>query len=124
MLGGRSGLGTQITEMDAYQSLILIEVQIQNLLLLPIFQCTDHILFRVIELVRNSRHTDCLIRIQHAQQIEIDLQLCVVGILHIFINKQIRHYRRICIIILIERYSCHNTQYLLSQISQIIPFSK
>ena len=121
MLGGRSGLGTQITEMDTYQSLILIEIQIQNLLLLPILQCTDHILFRVVELVRNSGHTDGLIRIQHAQQIEIDLQLCVVGIFHIFINKQIGYYRRICIIIFIERYPCHNTQYLLSQ---IVPFSK
>ena len=121
MLGGRSSLRAQITKMNPYQCFIIIEVQIQDLLLLPVFQCTDHILFRVVELVRNSGHTDSLFRIQHAQQIEIDLQLCVVGIFHIFINKQIGYYRRICIIIFIERYPCHNTQYLLSQ---IVPFSK
>ena len=41
MLGGRSSLRAQITKMNPYQCFIIIEVQIQDLLLFPVFQCTD-----------------------------------------------------------------------------------
>ena len=67
MLGGRSSLRAQITKMNPYQCFIIIEVQIQDLLLSQYLVHGSHP-FRVVELVRNSGHTDSLFRIQHAQR--------------------------------------------------------
>ena len=73
--------------MDAYQVLIIVIIQIHQLPFLPISQRTNHILFRIIKSVSHIGYTGSLMRIHHAEQIKIDLYLGIIGIRHIFVNK-------------------------------------
>ena len=49
-------------------------------------------LLSVIELVRHIGHTGSAVCAHHAQQIEIDLDLRIIGAFHIFVYKKIRHH--------------------------------
>ena len=64
-----------------------VKIQIQKALPLPVTQRAHDILLSVIELVRHIGHTGSAVCAHHAQQIEIDLDLRIIGAFHIFVYK-------------------------------------
>jgi hypothetical protein len=60
----------------------------------------------VVELVRDIGNTGSAVCAHHAQQIELDLDLGVIGAFHIFVNKQIRHHGRIGSAVVVNGEHC------------------
>ena len=57
--------------------------------LFPIAQRTDHIPFGVVELVCHVSDTRGPARVHHAQKIEIDLELRIIGVFHVVVYKKV-----------------------------------
>ena len=78
-----------------------------QILLFPIGERTDNILFRMVKFVCDIGDARRQIGMHHAQQIKVDLDLRIIGIFHIFINKLIGYDRSITIIISVYRKTTH-----------------
>ena len=98
---------SHIADMDSYQIFFVVVVQVQKLISFPILQGAHYVLFRVIKLVCNIGYAGGQAGIHHAEQIKIDFQLGIVGILHVFINKKVGYNSRIHSMILIDCQMCH-----------------
>ena len=94
-------------DVDSFQILVLIEIQIQKLAFFPVFQGAQNLLLGMVKLVRNGGYTDSLVRIHHAKKIEIYLDLGIVGISHIFVDKKIGNDCGIHVGIFVNRQACH-----------------
>ena len=109
-----------IKQMDTGQGFIGVIIQREQIPFLPVLKCPQYILFRVIELVRNIRHTGGHAGAQHTKKIEIYLQLCIVGIFHISINKAIGNSSAVGIYIVIN---CNSPHFNLPSLSFIRDYS-
>ncbi len=105
-------LGVQIVDMDSHQILLPVIVQVQEPVLLPIFQGAEHILLRVIELVSNAGYAYGLAGVRHAQQVQVHLDLCIICILHIFVNEQIGYNRDVHGTVLVDCQRGHHIHFL------------
>ena len=92
--GDRTGFGIPFrperNHMQRHQVSGTAVFQLNEPAVLPVAKGTHHFSLRVIELVGHVRNTGGPARIHHAEKIEIDLELCVIGILHVLIDKKIR----------------------------------
>ncbi len=94
--------------MDADHVLMLVQIKCQELILLPVFQGTHHVLLRIVKNIRNIRDTGSAAGAHHTEQIQIDLKLRIIGSLHVFVDKPIGNNCRIGMVILIN---CETTHY-------------
>jgi hypothetical protein len=76
-------------DMDSHEIFFIVIIQIQEIQALPVFQRAKHIFLGMVELVRDIGHTGSLSGAHHAEQVKIDLQLCIIGVSHIFVDKKV-----------------------------------
>ena len=86
----RSG-SLQAAQMDADNIPVGVILQHKKALSLPETQGTQHFLLRMVELVRHIGDAGGAVRMHHPQKVQVDLDLRVVGMPHIFIYKEIGH---------------------------------
>ena len=77
----------------------LVEKKEKKSCLFPIPERTNHILFRVVEFICNFGHAGGQTCIHNPQQIQVNLNLCIICVLHILINKRIGDNRCVRIVI-------------------------
>ena len=108
--------------MHACYRIRRITVKPDNPLLCPVIQSAYNILLGIIKPVRNIRYPCCKICAQHPEQIQIDLELGIICIGHVIINKTVGHNCKISSAILINPKVTHiySPSHLLSFSDYII----
>ena len=67
---------------------------------------------RVVELIGHIRNARGPSRVHHSKKIEIDLELRVIGVLHVFVDKEIGDQGGAQICLAVNREQCTNLPYL------------
>ena len=96
-----------LPEADSGKISCRIRLKRKKALALPEAQRTNHFLFCVVEAVGNVCDAGGKTGRHHADKIEVYLHLCIVRILHVFIDKKIRNNGRIGRLIVINGKSSH-----------------
>ena len=89
--------------MDAGQIPFGVVVELHEAALLPITQRAENILLCVVEGVGDLRDTGGSSLSHLTQQIQIDLDLRVIGVLHIFVDKKIGYDSGTCLRVIVNR---------------------